>query len=338
MPSPNSPRRIHEMFDFVLSILGSTLHYSRRLPRICVFAFVANLLPGFAHAHAPLPAQQVPASRKSHEAELDNVLMQSTFKIQSISLPGQPSSLGVVFIMGRPLAHPAPDRPNEARFVLITAAHVLEGIQGDAAMLNLRRKSDQGDWERVPFPLQIRANGRPLWLKHPTQDIAVMYIALPHEVSIPLTSTDLLADDETLERYEIHPGDSLHCLGFPFGQESSAAGFPILRSGMIASYPLTPTAKTKTFLLDFPVFEGNSGGPVYMVDEDRAFQGNVSLGSVTQLILGLVTQETTHVEQLIGQYNAEVHRYPLGLATVVHASFIKEAIEMLPDPDSLPPH
>lgn len=264
------------------------------------------------------------------------MLMQSTFKIQSIGLPGQPSSLGVAFIMGRPLAHPAPDTPNEARYVLITAAHVLDGIPGNAAILNLRRRNNDGDWERLPLQLQIRSDGHPLWLKHPTQDIAVMYIALPNEVSIPLASTDLLADDATLERYEIHPGDSLHCLGFPFGQESNAAGFPILRSGMIASYPLTPTAKTRTFLLDFPVFEGNSGGPVYMVDENRAFQGNMSLGSVTQLILGLVTQETTHVEQLIGQYNAEMHRYPLGLATVVHASYIKEAISLLPDPDSLP--
>jgi S1-C subfamily serine protease len=264
--------------------------------------------------------------------------MQSTFKIQSIGLPGQPPSLGVAFIMGRPLSHPTADRPNEARYVLITAAHVLEGLPGEIAILHLRRKTDQGEWERVPFQLQIRNSGHPLWLKHPSQDIAVMYIALPSDVPILLASTDLLADDAMLERYEVHPGDTLHCLGFPFGQESSPAGFPILRSGMIASYPLTPAAKTKTFLFDFPVFEGNSGGPVYMVDENRAFQGSMNLGSTTQLILGLVTQETTHVEQLIGQYNAEVHRYPLGLATVVHASFIKEAINMLPPPDERPPH
>jgi S1-C subfamily serine protease len=257
--------------------------------------------------------------------------MQSTFKIQSVALPGQPPSLGVVFIMGRP--NPVPNQPNRARFVLITASHVLEGIPGDMAILNLRRKSNQDDWERLPVPVQIRNGSHPLWMKHPTADVAVMYIGLPPGVSIPLASTDLLADDAMLERYEIHPGDTIQCLGFPFGQESSLAGFPILRSGRIASYPITPAAKTKTFLFDFPVFQGNSGGPVYMVDQSRAFQGSVNLGSTTQLILGLVIQETTHDEQLIGQYNAEIHRYPLGLATVVHASFIKEAINMLPVPD-----
>jgi hypothetical protein len=206
------------------------------------------------------------------------------------------------------------------------------------AILNLRRKSSQGDWERLPIPIQIRNGGRLLWTKHPLADVAVMYIALPVDVSIPLASTDLLADDSMLERYEIHPGDTLRCLGFPFGQESNSAGFPILRSGRIASYPLTPTAKTRTFLFDFAVFQGNSGGPVYMVDENRAYQGSISMGSVTQLILGLVIQETTHDEQLIGPYNAEMHRYPLGLATVVHASFISEAINMLPSPNDSSPH
>lgn len=294
---------------------------------ICVMALFALLQPCQSAAQtASAPA--APPIRKSHETQLDNMLMQSTFKIQSIGLPGQVPSLGVAFVMGRP--DPAPNQPNRARFVLVTASHVLEGIPGDMAILNLRRKNSQDDWERLPFPIQIRNGSHPLWIKHPVADVAVMYIGLPPGVSIPLASTDFLADDTTLERYEIHPGDTLQCLGFPFGQESSSAGFPILRSGRIASYPITPTAKTKTFLFDFPVFQGNSGGPVYMVDENRAFQGAMNLGSTTQMILGLVIQETTHDEQLIGQYNAEMHRYPLGLATVVHASFIKEAINMLP--------
>jgi S1-C subfamily serine protease len=262
--------------------------------------------------------------------------MQSTFKLQAIGMPGQAPILGVVFVMGRPLSNIPPGGAGVGRYVLITAAHVFEEMPGEVAVLDLRRKNSQGDWERLPTPIQIRNNGHPVWTKHPIADIAVMYIGLPDGVSIPLLSTDLLADDAVLEKYEIHPGDTLQCLGFPFGQESNAAGFPILRSGRIASYPLVPTAKTKTFLFDFAVFQGNSGGPVYMVDQNRAYQGNLMIGQTTQLIVGLVTQETTHNEQLIGPYNAEVHRYPLGLATVVHANFIKEAINMLPPPDAPP--
>jgi S1-C subfamily serine protease len=240
--------------------------------------------------------------------------------------------------MGRPLSNIPSGGTGVGRYVLITAAHVFEEIPGDVAILNLRRKNSEGDWERLPAPVQIKNTGHPLWVKHPSADVAVMYIGLPDGVSIPLLSTEFLADDAMLEKFEIHPGDTLQCLGFPFGQESNAAGFPILRSGRIASYPLVPTAKTKTFLFDFNVFQGNSGGPVYMVDENRAYQGSLAIGQATQLIVGLVTQETTHNEQLIGPYNAELHRYPLGLATVVHASFIKEAINMLPSPDVPPVH
>lgn len=288
----------------------------------------------------PVPSQASPPQtatpNKSHENELDTVLMKSTFKIQGMGMPGQIPSLGVIFIIGRPLPNLPSNQPGLARFVLVTAAHVLDGMPGDVAILFLRKMNDRGDWERLPTPLQIRNNGHPLWVRHPAADVAVMYIGLPQGVSIPLLSTDFLADDAMLEKYEIHPGDTLQCLGFPFGEESNNAGFPILRSGRIASYPLVPTTKTKTFMLDFNVFQGNSGGPVYMVDEGRTYQGMVNLGGTTQLIAGLVIQETTHNEQVIGPYNAEVHRYPLGLATVVHASFIKEAINMLPPPESLP--
>ena len=44
----------------------------------------------------------------------------------------------------------------------------------------------------------------------------------------------------------------------------------IRASGRIASYPITPTSKTRTFLLDFEVFEGNSGGPVFLYERIRA--------------------------------------------------------------------
>ncbi len=287
---------------------------------------------------AAAPTPQAATTHKSHENELDTILMQSTFKLQSIGMPGQPPTLGVVFIMGRLLSNIPAGGAAIGRYVLITAAHVLEEMPSDVATLSLRRKNSEGDWERLPAPVQIRNNGHPAWVKHPSADVAVMYIGLPDGVSIPLLSTDFLADDAMLEKFEFHPGDTLQCLGFPFGRESNSAGFPILRSGRIASYPLVPTAKTKTFLFDFSVFQGNSGGPVYMVDQNRAYQGNVMLGQTTQLILGLVTQETTHNEQLIGPYNAELHRYPLGLATVVHAEFIREAINMLPPPDAPPVH
>jgi S1-C subfamily serine protease len=145
-------------------------------------------------------------------------------------------------------------------------------MQGDTATLHLRRKVDADTWIRVLHPVPIRSNGQPLWKKHPAADIAVMYVSLPKDDSRPLLSTDVLADDKMLADFEIHPGDDLACLGYPFGQEANEAGFPVLRSGKIASYPLLPTSKTKTFLFDFRVFRGNSGGPVYFVASNRSYR------------------------------------------------------------------
>jgi S1-C subfamily serine protease len=169
--------------------------------------------------------------------------------------------IGTGFVMGVPLTA----QPSQGRFVLITAAHVLEGIQGDIAILHLRRRVDASTnlWAQEPVPLQIRANGKPIWKRHPDADVAAMYIRLPPEAAIPLITSAMLADDKMLSDFEIHPGDEVKCLGFPLGVASNDAGFPVLRSGMIASYPLVPTATTKTFLFDFRVFKGNSGGPVY---------------------------------------------------------------------------
>jgi S1-C subfamily serine protease len=285
-----------------------------------------------------LSSPQVSAQNQADRTnfELNTVLMESTFKIEGRNALGQPA-LGTAFIMGRPYVNPPVDQPNQAGFVLITAAHVLEEMQGDTATLHLRRKVDADTWVRVPQAVQIRANGQPLWKKHPAADIAVMYVSLPKDDSRPLLSTEVLADDKVLADFEIHPGDDLECLGYPFGQEANDAGFPVLRSGKIASYPLLPTSKTKTFLFDFRVFRGNSGGPVYMVQSNRWYKsGGVKLGQTIHIVIGLVSEERLVAEQISGLYSQELRQFPLGLAVVVHASLIKEAIGSLPPPDTLP--
>lgn len=142
----------------------------------------------------------------------------------------------------------------------------------------------------------------------------------------------VFADDDALREYEIKPGDEVRCLGFPLGVASNEAGFPVLRSGRIASYPILPTEKTKSFLLDFRVFEGNSGGPVYFVERYRP--NLKTFGSFTNyhFIIGLVSEETLLTQQVIGPYSQEIRQTQLDLAKVIHGSLIKQTIEMLPPP------
>lgn len=294
-----------------------------------LFIGLALTFSQFSSLSAMPQQAQNPPLQKPKATELNTMLMESTFQIQSMPLAGAPSSSGTVFIIGRPLA----SHPEVSHYVLVTAAHVLDGMTRDFAILILRKQILDGDgWQKMPVPLQIRDNGRPLWTKHPSADVAVMYVNLPNEVAIPLLTTGLLADDEILSKFQVHPGDTFLCLGYPFRVESSQSGFPVLRSGRLASFPLTPVAQTKTFLLDFAVFEGNSGGPVYFVDINRGYGGAIHMGETIGFIGGLVSGETKGQEQFEGQYSTEIRRIPMNLATIVHAKFIKEAIESLPAP------
>jgi V8-like Glu-specific endopeptidase len=211
------------------------------------------------------------------------------------------------------IGRPVPEDSKKLFFVLVTAAHVLHDIKGEQAILFLRKKHDE-EFVKFQYPLQIRKGNQPLWSEHPKADVAVMYVRLPEEADVQLLPMSLLVTDQELERFEIHPGDVLSCLGYPYGAEANESGFPILRSGQIASYPLTPTTKIQTFLFDFRVFGGNSGGPVYFVASNRTYGGKVK--AVEEEIRSLT--ETRRA------------KHPLSLAVVVHAALIREAIELLP--------
>lgn len=261
------------------------------------------------------------------EIEINTTLMHYTYRIEGPT--GKPNKMtrGTVFVMGIPDAN----RPGKGQCVLVTAAHVLERISGETATIYLREKMSDGKFKKVPHILQIRKGKKPLWVRHPDVDVAVMKIDLPVFVTkqakeIPGLSTNHLADDEMIEKYEIHPGDQLLCLGYPYGVEANASGFSILRSGKIASYPLTPAKETKTFLFDFEVFPGNSGGPVYFVDKGRKYGGIIHAAETIQFIAGVVTEQKYHVQFVEPQ---KVLLRKLSLGVVVPAHFIKETLALL---------
>lgn len=258
------------------------------------------------------------AAAGEQQPDISTGLMRSTFKIQG------EGSLGTVFIMGEP----SPDKPDKLYYVLMTAAHVLEEMKSDVATLHLRKQ--EGDkFIRLPYPVQIRKEGIPLWTRHPDVDVAAMRIRLPRDADIRLISTNLLGTDKILEQFQVHPGDQLLVFGFPYGAEANEAGFPILRSGRIASYPLTPTRKTKTFLLDFEIFKGNSGGPVLFYAENRVYGGSSHIGTI-QFIIGVVSQERELTERVKTISESVERKHRLALAVVVHSSFVADLLKMLP--------
>ncbi len=88
--------------------------------------------------------------------------------------------------------------------------------------------------------------------------------------------------------------------------------------------------------LDFPVFNGNSGGPVILFERSRTYGGKTYLGQTTRFVVGLVSKIRGATETL--KYLDEVRavRHSLELAVIVHATAIRETIEKLLPEDPFP--
>jgi Trypsin-like peptidase domain len=258
-----------------------------------------------------------PLSAKADDLNTD--LMKATFKLAN------DKSTATAFLLSRPV----PGNSEKPQFILVTAAHVFEQMAGNEATLILRRQESEGVYKKVPVNVTVRRGGKPLWTKHPSADVAVLVIVPPSGTEIPSLPVDLLATDDTLKKYALHPGDMLRCLGYPHRVEANGAGFPILRSGPVATFPLTPTEVNKTFLLSVNTFEGDSGGPVYLAEASRAVEGRRQPEEV-RLIVGLVTGMQFLDEEAKMIYGTMRVRHRLGLAIVVHATFIRETIKRMP--------
>ncbi|HQN51254.1 MAG TPA: serine protease [Phenylobacterium sp.] len=215
------------------------------------------------------------------------------------------------------IAAPTPDgRP---RVVLVTANHVLEKMPGKDARIGYRIENADGSWSYSPTQLPIRDSaGHELWTHHPSRDVAAISITAPPEFAKAAIPEAWLAEDKTFNSLEVGAGDEMMALGFPRGLAANQAGFPILRSGRIASYPVAPAKIFPTFLLDFSVFPGNSGGPVFMSQAARRRAGAAE-SQPAQFIAGLLTQQV------------ELNNERLEIGIVTHAKFIRETIALLDD-------
>jgi len=248
--------------------------------------------------------------------DLSMDLMKATVQLEQ-PLGGGSRTVGTGFLINAPRPDGTP------RVVLVTAAHVFDRMPAVQARIGYRSLTADNVWRYDPQALKIRTGDDPAWTRHPTRDVAVMEVSAPPEFAKAAIPLAWLAKDDTFDEYAVGPGDELMALGFPRGLSANASGFPILRAGRVASFPLAPSANNPTFLLDFAVFPGNSGGPVYMAQGARRRPG-AQQAADAQFIAGLLTQQV----ELGGE------RLEIGIVT--HARFVREAIELLDKPEEAP--
>ena len=206
------------------------------------------------------------------------------------------------------------EAPDSAIYVA-TAAHVLESAKGDTSILVLREGKADGSFARRDWNLTIRREGKPVWTKHPQQDVAVLRLTETPPVPTAALPFSLLADEAALKASGVHICSPLFILTYPQRHEANSAGFPVARQGIFASPPLLPIAGHPTFQADFTTFSGDSGGPVFITGPKE-----------TPLIVGLVLAQMRHDEKVKTEYEESTLHHPLGLGQVLHAHYLRETI------------
>lgn len=202
------------------------------------------------------------------------------------------------------ISAPTPD--GTPRLVMITADHVFSTkMLGDQVQIGWRIQDPSGHWRYTPQTLRIRAEGKSLWTTHPQHDIAAIAVQAPPEIARAAIPLAWVADADTFDRQKVRPGDVMMTTGFPAGLSATPEGFPILRSGALGSWPVSPVASYPTFIIDAAIFPGNSGGPVFVAKAGAQF------------IAGVLAQDVAPEGR------------SLNLGIVVHAQFIRETIALM---------
>ncbi|MDX1966208.1 MAG: hypothetical protein SFV23_03455 [Planctomycetaceae bacterium] len=209
----------------------------------------------------------------------------------------------------------SPDQPT--RTVVVTAAHVWESIPEAECRLVMRERRDSGEFQRREVPLVIRKDGQALWTRHPDHDVAAMVVTLPEGLDRETFQFDQLAADEG-NGAGVVVGHEAWVPCFPATLEANAAGWPLLRRGTIASYPLRPIRFAPTLLMDITAFGGDSGAPVVLLTDSGP------------LVCGLVLGMQRQTDRATLPFEERTVHTPLGVSIVLQAPLIRETLERLP--------
>ena len=240
--------------------------------------------------------------------DISSNLMQATVQIEQ-ALPDGRHTIGTGFLIN----DPTPD--GHPRTVLVTANHVFDKMPGLEAHVGYRIQGKDGGWRFDPQPIVIRTATRELWAHNAAHDVAAIAVKAPKAFAQAAIPLNWLAGSDTFSKYNIGPGDEMMVLGYPQGLSANTAGFPILRSGRVAS-PVESGASSPTFLLDFRVFPGNSGGPVFIAEAARRRPGAAEAQEV-QFVAGMLTQQV------------ELNNERLEIGIVTDAQFVRDTVGML---------
>jgi hypothetical protein len=188
--------------------------------------------------------------------------------------------------------------------VVVTAAQILSTAPHGPFYLAARIGDVGSDPHVMLFELRPPSSKQPIFVKHPLYDIGAFEISIPPQLSDIVRFPSFLNENAIgADRDRPRAGQDVLFAGFPKVLPGTAAGFPVLRAGKVASY--SGSREQRAFLINADVYPGDSGGPVYLARRRGA-------------------------PRLVGMVTARGGRNPndvLPLAIAVDATTIREIVE-----------
>lgn len=207
-------------------------------------------------------------------------------------------------------------KPGARQHLLVTAAHVFKDLKPPACTLVFRALDDKGVSVRKEVQVALLEKEKPRWVSHLEADVAVMAVELPKDADIQPLELEQVATPAFAEDGRFHVGQEVWIPCFPARTEANAAGWPLLRKGMIATHPLKPLAKAKTFFVDYSHFGGDSGAPVIARIQDKT------------IVVGLVTRMQRQEDRITTPFEEKTVYMPLDLAVTAQAPFLRETVSL----------
>jgi trypsin-like peptidase len=184
--------------------------------------------------------------------------------------------IGTGFLYGNLIVSGQPAAEKRYNVWLITNKHVLAALSDVYMKLNSAADTKSKDY-RVPL---VARNGKQLWVGHPNgdTDVAAVWLNAGFLAQEQLRFSPILSDVHTCTKDRmktgiLNEGDRVFVLGFPMGLVAAERQYVICRSGIIARIRDYLEDRTKDYLVDAPVFPGNSGGPVVVCPAVLSIQG-----------------------------------------------------------------
>jgi S1-C subfamily serine protease len=130
-----------------------------------------------------------------------------------------------------------------------------------------------------------------------------------------------------MKNIEVTEGDSVFALGYPIGNVGKTRQYVILRGGVISRIHDLLEGFSSDYIIDAPVFPGNSGGPVIIKPEYIHIEGTQS--HTQSRLIGLVKSYIPYSDVAISPQTGRprvVFEENTGLTNVEPVDYIVETI------------